>query len=590
MKRRKAECREQGGGRACGTAQGGFLESMDTDTDPAAAGPRSPESGVEKRSSDSNNPITTKDQNASAAPCSPLKKLRKTVRELNSSPQEASICNPTISSCTNLCKQESSIIIKHSEHFVENEEQQVVKSEFEKFSSGAVNNSLTDQDTKLTSADNSQERGCQVLATSDSDDTRTSNLASFQSSIKPAADSLRSSSASASDVGNPPDKKPVNRVRSKLSLRKVKAKQIRSHEVITDQKQNTSTAKTKELKNSTNVEQDKLVKVEQSLLNECHHVVTKKTKLLDRKGLHKSASPITNQEGHVVSKDKKVVKSSGLGVTNESSPRKHRLNNTRENDILCRDARSASSEDELMSASFLHPRTTSAQDSDPQLARVFQGNGVSNVNQNIQPGLSSTDGPPEIANVENQTKRVQTRTADISEGNSETKTGSSSVAVMNRNTKRGSRKMKQLKQKDGIVPENSVVSNHSTTTSGNNCGSVKKAKLDELMMDLEWEATSDEEMEEPEAQQGGGLKQRDGNQAGDTTKTPGRAQEVSKRKKGTFETEQYIPSQKSQKTKHNQKEIVSDDNRVASGNHTSSRQVSDDQGEIKGKADYNCSW
>ena len=102
----------------------------------------------------------------------PLKKLRKTVRELNSSPQEASICNPTISPCTNLCKQESSIIIKHSEHFVENEEQQVVKSEFQKFSSGAVNNSLTDQDTKLTSADNSQERGCQVLATSDSDDTQ----------------------------------------------------------------------------------------------------------------------------------------------------------------------------------------------------------------------------------------------------------------------------------------------------------------------------------------------------------------------------------------------------------------------------------
>ena len=70
--------------------------------------------------------------------------------------------------------------------------------------------------------------------------------------------------------------------------------------------------------------------------------------------------------------------------------------------------------------------------------------------------------------------------------------------------------MKQLKQKGGIVPENLVVSNHSTTTSGNNCGSVKKAKLDELMMDLEWEATSDEEMEEAEAQQGGGLKQRDG--------------------------------------------------------------------------------
>ena len=123
-------------------------------------------------------------------------------------------------------------------------------------------------------------------------------------------------------------------------------------------------------------------------MNKCHHVVAKKAKLLDRKGLHKIASPITNQEGHVVSKDKKVVKSSGLGVTNESSPRKHRLNNTRENDILRRDARSASSEDELMSASFLHPRATSAQDSDPQLAWVCQGNGVSNVNQNIQPGLS----------------------------------------------------------------------------------------------------------------------------------------------------------------------------------------------------------
>ena len=90
---------------------------------------------------------------------------------------------------------------------------------------------------------------------------RTSNLASFQSSIKPAADRLRSSSASASDLGNPPDKKPVNRVRSKLSLRKVKAKQISSHEVITNQKENTSTANTKELKNSTIVEQDKLVKV-----------------------------------------------------------------------------------------------------------------------------------------------------------------------------------------------------------------------------------------------------------------------------------------------------------------------------------------